>query len=155
MIDIVPMTEKHIDDVAELDQICFHIPWTREDFEKEIKENNMAIYFVAVDNDKAIGYAGMWHVVNEGHITNVAVLPEYRKQGIGDMLMEAVDKKADELEIEGVTLEVTISKYSAQKLYTKHGYKPEGFRKKYYTDTNEDAVIMWKYYDRNNNNTET
>ena len=105
MIDIVPMTEKHIDDVAELDQICFHIPWTREDFEKEIKENNMAIYFVAVDNDKAIGYAGMWHVVNEGHITNVAVLPEYRRQGIGDMLMEAVDKKADELEIEGVTLE--------------------------------------------------
>ena len=155
MIDIVPMTEKHIDDVAELDQICFHIPWTREDFEKEIKENNMAIYFVSVDNDKAIGYAGMWHVVNEGHITNVAVLPEYRRQGIGDMLMEAVDKKADELEIEGVTLEVRISNYGAQKLYTKHGYKPEGFRKKYYTDTNEDAVIMWKYYDRNNDNTET
>lgn len=155
MIDIVPMTEKHIDDVAELDKICFHIPWTREDFEKEIKENNMAIYFVAVDNYKAIGYAGMWHVVNEGHITNVAVLPEYRRQGIGDMLMEAVDKKADELEIEGVTLEVRISNYGAQKLYTKHGYKPEGFRKKYYTDTNEDAVIMWKYYDRNNDNTET
>ena len=115
----------------------------------------MAIYFVAVDNDKAIGYAGMWHIVNEGHITNVAVLPEYRRQGVGDMLMEAVDKKADELEIEGVTLEVRISNYGAQKLYTKHGYKPEGFRKKYYTDTNEDAVIMWKYYDRNNDNTET
>ena len=155
MIDIVPMTEKHIDDVAELDQICFHIPWTREDFEKEIKENNIAIYFVSFDNDQAIVYAGMWHVVNEGHITNVAVLPEYRRQGVGDMLMEAVDKKADELEIEGVTLEVRISNYGAQKLYTKHGYKPEGFRKKYYTDTNEDAVIMWKYYDRNNDNTET
>lgn len=147
MIKIIPMTEKHIDEVSQIDKTCFHVPWTKADFEKEIKENKMAIYFVAVDeNDSAIAYAGMWHVVNEGHITNVAVLPEFRGRGIGDMLMDAIDARANELEIIGVTLEVRISNYGAQKLYLRHGYKPEGFRKKYYTDTNEDAVIMWKYY---------
>ena len=97
----------------------------------------------------------MWHVVNEGHITNVAVLEQYRREGIGDMLMEALEKKALELEMIGITLEVRISNYGAQKLYTKHGYKPEGFRKKYYTDTNEDAVIMWKYFPNYENYSQT
>lgn len=156
MINIIPMTEAYIDDVAKIDESCFHVPWTRSDFEKEIKENNMAIYFVAVDeNNRAVGYAGMWHVVNEGHITNVAVLEEYRGKGVGDMLMDALEKKALELEMIGITLEVRISNYRAQKLYTKHGYKPEGFRKKYYTDTNEDAVIMWKYFSNYENYSET
>ncbi|MCD8036534.1 MAG: ribosomal protein S18-alanine N-acetyltransferase [Clostridiales bacterium] len=156
MIDIVPMTEKYIDDVTEIDESCFHVPWTRSDFEKEVKENKMAIYYVAVDeNGKAVGYAGMWHVVNEGHITNVAVLEEHRREGIGDMLMEALEEKALELEMIGITLEVRISNLGAQKLYTKHGYKPEGFRKRYYTDTNEDAVIMWKYFPNYENYSET
>ena len=116
----------------------------------------MAVYFVAVDEkNNAVGYAGMWHVVNEGHITNVAVLEQYRREGIGDMLMEALEKKALELEMIGITLEVRISNYGAQKLYTKHGYKPEGFRKKYYTDTNEDAVIMWKYFPNYENYSQT
>lgn len=147
MVKVVPMTEKYIDDVAVIDESCFHIPWTKNDFAREIKENKLAIYFVAINEcDKAVAYAGMWHVINEGHITNVAVLPEYRGQGLGDLLMDSIDDKAVELEMIGVTLEVRISNYAAQKLYTRHGYKPEGFRKKYYTDTNEDAVIMWKYF---------
>ena len=156
MFNVIPMTEDYIDDAAYIDESCFHVPWTRKDFEREIKENNMAIYYVAVDEEgKAAGYAGMWHVVNEGHITNVAVLEKYRGNGIGDMLMEALEKRARELEMIGITLEVRISNYKAQKLYTKHGYKPEGFRKKYYTDTNEDAVIMWKYYPKYENYNET
>ncbi len=156
MIDIVPMTEEYIDDVTIIDESCFHVPWTKSDFENEIKENKMAIYFVAVDeNNRAVGYAGMWHVINEGHITNVAVLEKYRRRGIGDMLMETLEKKALELEMIGITLEVRISNLGAQRLYTKHGYKPEGFRKKYYTDTNEDAVIMWKYFPNYENYSET
>ena len=79
MIKVIPMTEEYIDDVAEIDEHCFHVPWTRTDFEREIRENKLAIYFVAVNEDnKAVGYAGMWHVVNEGHITNVAVLESYK-----------------------------------------------------------------------------
>ena len=80
MFNVIPMTEDYIDDAAYIDESCFHVPWTRKDFEREIKENNMAIYYVAVDEEgKAAGYAGMWHVVNEGHITNVAVLEKYRE----------------------------------------------------------------------------
>ena len=115
MINVIPMTQDYIDDVAAIDENCFHVPWTRSDFEKEIKENNMAIYYVAVnDEGRAVGYAGMWHVVNEGHITNVAVLEEYRREGIGDMLMEALEKRALELEMIGITLEVRISNYGAR-----------------------------------------
>ena len=156
MIKVIPMTEEYIDDVAEIDEHCFHVPWTRTDFERAIRENKLAIYFVAVNEDnKAVGYAGMWHVVNEGHITNVAVLESYRRMGIGDMLMEALEERGLELEMIGITLEVRISNYGAQKLYTKHGYKPEGFRKKYYTDTNEDAIILWKYFPNYENYSET
>ena len=156
MIEIIPMTEEHIDSVVYIEETCFHIPWTKSDFERELRENKMAIYYVAVDeNKKVAGYAGMWHVITEGHITNVAVLPEYRGQHIGDMLMDELEKKALELEMIGITLEVRISNYGAQKLYTKHGYKPEGFRKKYYTDTNEDAVIMWKYFPNYENYSDT
>ena len=88
MIEIVPMTEAHLDGVAELEKATFSIPWSRTEFEREIKENNMAIYYVAVEDGKVIGYAGMWHVVVEGHITNVGVLEEARRKGVGSMLME-------------------------------------------------------------------
>ena len=79
MIEIIPMEEKHIEDVLKVEEECFHIPWTRRDFEREIKENNMAIYKVALVDGRVAGYAGMWHVVTEGQITNVAVSPEFRR----------------------------------------------------------------------------
>jgi len=147
MVEIMAMKAEHIDDVLEIEETCFHIPWTRADFKREINDNKMAIYRVAVVDGKIVGYAGMWHVVNEGQITNVAVLPEYRRQGIGDAIMVEFIKIAQEREMIGITLEVKISNLSAQKLYTKFGFRPEGFRKNYYKDTNEDAVIMWKYFE--------
>ncbi len=146
MFEIIPMTEEHIDGVLQVEESCFSTPWTKQDFEREIHENNMAIYRVAVLDGKVIGYAGMWHVVTEGHITNVAVLWEYRRQGIGDALMKEILEIAKEKEMIGITLEVRISNMAAQRLYTKYGFRPEGFRKRYYLDTNEDAVIMWKYF---------
>jgi len=147
MIEIIPMTLEHIDDVLKIEESCFSIQWTRKDFLRELTENKMAIYKVAVSDEKVVGYAGLWHVVNEGQITNVAVFPEYRRLGVGECLIGEFFKLAEELNMIGITLEVKISNYPAQKLYTKHGFKPEGFRKNYYKDTNEDAVIMWKYFD--------
>ena len=79
MVEILPMTQAHVDGVVQVEEASFSIPWTRRDFEKEINENNLAIYYVAVLDGKVVGYAGMWHVITEGHITNVAVLEEYRK----------------------------------------------------------------------------
>lgn len=145
MFEIIPMTEEHIDGVLAVEEATFSIPWTRKDFEREMTENNLAIYYVAVADGKIVGYAGMWHVITEGHITNVAVLEDYRKQGIGDALMEQLEQVALEKEMIGITLEVRISNAPAQHLYHKHGYRAEGLRKNYYPDTHEGAVIMWKY----------
>lgn len=145
MFEIVPMEERHIDQVVFVEESVFSIPWTKADFEREIRENALAIYFVAVEEDRVIGYAGMWHVVTEGHITNVAVLEECRGRGVGDALMYRLEETAMEKEMMGITLEVRISNAPAQHLYHKHGYRAEGLRKNYYPDTHEDAVIMWKY----------
>ena len=105
MIEIVPMEEKHIDGVLAVEEATFSIPWTREDFEKEVK-NAIAIYYVAVLDEKIVGYAGMWHIVTEGHITNVGVLEEARGHGIGAKLMEKLIAEAEEKEMTGITLEV-------------------------------------------------
>ncbi len=146
MIRVIPMEEAHIDGVLAVEEATFSIPWTRADFVREVKENKMAVYFVAMDGEKIVGYAGMWHVITEGHITNVAVLHEYRRQGIGDLLMQSLEEVALAREMIGITLEVRINNTAAQRLYHKYGFRPEGIRKNYYSDTHEDAVIMWKYY---------
>ena len=150
MIAIVPMTEEHIDGVVAVEEATFSIPWTRADFEREVRENNMAIYFVAVEDSKVVGYAGMWHVVVEGHITNVGVLEEARCKGIGSMLMEKLIAVAEEKKMFGMTLEVRMGNAPAQALYHKYGFKAEGIRKNYYPDTKEDAIIMWKYFSEEN-----
>lgn len=146
MIEVISMKNSHIDEVLAIEEDCFSIPWTRKDFEREINENKLAIYVVALKDKKIAGYAGMWHVVNEGHITNVAVCKNFRGQGIGTAIIKRLFEIAQEKEMIGITLEVKISNLTAQKLYTKYGFRPEGIRKKYYEDTGEDAVIMWKYF---------
>jgi len=147
MIEIMPMTIDDVDGVLKVEEECFAIAWTRADFEREMTENKLAVYFVAKDGEKIVGYAGMWHVVNEGQITNVAVINDYRQQKVGSALIEKMIEAAEEREMMGITLEVKISNYPAQKLYSKYGFKPEGFRKNYYKDTNEDAIVMWKYFE--------
>ncbi len=147
MLEILPMTKEHIEQVLRVEEACFSIPWTREDFQREMTENKMAIYRIAVLDGNVVGYAGMWHVVTEGHITNVAVLEEYRKKGVADALMREMIDIAKQKQMIGITLEVRVGNLPAQKLYTKHGFRPEGFRKNYYQDTKEDAVIMWKYFE--------
>ena len=149
MIQIVPMTEEHIDGVLAVEEATFSIPWSRVDFEKEVRENRMAIYYAAVLDGKVVGYAGMWHVITEGHITNVAVLEETRGKGVGAMLMEKLIAVAEEKAMTGMTLEVRMGNRPAQSLYHKYGFKAEGIRKNYYPDTKEDAVIMWKYFEQN------
>lgn len=148
MTEILKMTYEDVSDVWKIEEESFTVPWTKEDFEREMKENKMAVYFVARINNEAAGYAGMWHVINEGHITNVAVAERFRGKGIGKLLMEALFKEADEREMIGITLEVGVNNHIAQKLYNGLGFKEEGRRKNYYEKTNEDALIMWKYFER-------
>lgn len=147
MIEIIPMTKKHIKEVAEIEKRCFTIPWSKKSFEDELTKNTFAIYVVAVDteNKSLAGYGGMWHVVNEGHITNIAVDPIYRQKGIGKLILNELIKIAYEKQMIGLTLEVRLNNEPAKNLYKELGFKLEGIRKEYYSDTKEDALIMWKY----------
>lgn len=146
MIEVMSMTLEHVNEIVELEKICFYTAWTKKDFIKEINENKLAVYLIAKSENKIIGYAGMWHILDEGHITNIAVLPEYRRLKVGSKLVTKLIDIAIEKLITALTLEVKISNFAAQKLYTGFGFKPEGIRKKYYSDTGEDAVIMWKRF---------
>lgn len=139
------MNIKDVDEAYEIEKSSFITPWSKKEFENEITQNKMAIYVVALIGDEIVGYGGMWHVITEGHITNVAIKENYRKMGVGDLIVKHLIKIATEKEMIGLTLEVRVGNESAKKLYYKNGFVEEGIRKNYYEDTNEDAIIMWKY----------
>lgn len=127
--------------MAEIDKSCFTIPWSKQAFLDEC-ENKLAVYFVARENGRCIGYAGYWNVSGEGDITNVAVLPQHRNKRVASMLIEAVLKSAANLNL--LTLEVRKSNLPARNLYEKYGFEIIGERKRYYSDNREDALIMMK-----------
>jgi len=143
---ILPMAETHIDEVHAIEQRSFSQPWCRDDILYETTRNH-SYYFVAIDvqSGKIAGYAGMWHIVNEAHINNIAVDEPFRLRGVGNLLLETLIAKAIEFEMIGLTLEVRIGNRAAQALYFKHGFIVEGYRRNYYQDPTEDAAIMWKY----------
>ena len=141
MIDIELMTKDDVDGVTAVDNKSFKVAWSKKAFMDET-ENELAIYFVAKDDGVCIGYAGFWNVSGEGDITNVAVLPEYRRKGIASRLIDVMIKKANELELSLLTLEVRRSNEAAQNLYKKFGFETIGERKRYYSDNREDALIM-------------
>ncbi|MFI3230741.1 MAG: ribosomal protein S18-alanine N-acetyltransferase [bacterium] len=139
------MTLEHIPFVTKIEEDCFAIPWDEKSFRDELKNNKMAIYVSAVLEGEIVAYAGMWHVINEGHITNLAVKKEYRQQGIGTALIKELLEIAKQKEMIGITLEVRVNNKDAQALYKKNGFILEGIRKEYYDDNREDALIMWCY----------
>lgn len=140
---LVNMTVEHIPGVLEIEQVSFPTPWSQQAFTYEIVSNNFAQYLVAVQQNKVIGYAGMWIVMDEAHITNVAVHPRYRGSKVGQVLMLELMRQAINLGAVRMTLEVRPSNAAARQLYKRLGFQDKGLRKKYYTDTNEDAIIMW------------
>jgi ribosomal-protein-alanine N-acetyltransferase len=143
-IKIVPTLLEHIDDIMLVERLSFKIPWSRESITEEIIKNKLARYFSVKVNDRVVGYAGMWCVLDEGHITNVAVHPEFRNIGLGVMLIESLIGAAKSEGVSRLTLEVRKSNTTAQNLYRKFGFEECGVRKSYYADNGEDAIIMWK-----------
>ncbi|MFZ5354317.1 MAG: tRNA (adenosine(37)-N6)-threonylcarbamoyltransferase complex dimerization subunit type 1 TsaB [Bacillota bacterium] len=138
------MTSEDIVPVHEIEVLSFKTPWSKEAFTEEIHKNNLAKYVVAQIDDRVVGYGGMWQILDEGHITNIAVHPDYRKHKIGEKIVQALIQKAKDLNINRLTLEVRASNDAAIGLYRKLGFTDCGIRKGYYYDTGEDAIIMWK-----------
>ncbi|SHI55667.1 ribosomal protein S18-alanine N-acetyltransferase [Propionispora hippei] len=132
-----------IDAVLLVEQASFLTPWSRAAFESEICNNELTHYLVVCVEKQVVGYAGMWVIVDEAHVTNIAILPEYRGRGIGEKLLIALKEAADSRGAARMTLEVRPSNNAAKRLYEKLGFSRAGVRKHYYTDTKEDAIIMW------------
>jgi len=148
MSDIVirRATEKDISQIADLDKICFSVPWSEQAFGKELKENNLAFYILAEvkETGRIVGYAGVWLIQEEGHITNVAVHPDFRRKHIGMAIVEVMMKESRKRAgTKTFTLEARKSNTAAIELYKKFGFLEVGIRKGYYQENNEDAVIMW------------
>jgi len=143
-LEVEKMTIEHIDGVMIIEHLCFSIPWSKEAFIEEIKSNKFARYIVAKKDCNIIGYAGLWKIFDEGHITNIAVHPEFQGIGVGDFLMNNLLVLAKNENIVKLTLEVRAGNTKALKFYRKYGFIEQGIRKGYYSDNKEDAIIMWK-----------
>ncbi|MBE6047019.1 MAG: ribosomal-protein-alanine N-acetyltransferase [Clostridium sp.] len=137
------MDKSDLNDVLEISTLSLKESWSLDSFAKELT-NPLAKYIVAKTKDKIIGFAGIWIIVDEGHVTNIAVHPDYRKNGVGSALVNSLIENSKEWGCSALTLEVRASNIPAQSLYKKYGFKQEGIRKNYYNDNKEDAIIMWK-----------
>ena len=146
-VRIVPMNADHLDEVAELERICFSTPWSRNMLAEEL-ENACSAFLVAEDDTgKVAGYAGLQVVLDEGYITNIAVRPECRRQGIAGKLLQVFLDFAEGNHLAFLTLEVRASNYDAIALYGSRGFRSAGRRKNYYEHPREDAVIMTKEFE--------
>ncbi|AOT69997.1 ribosomal-protein-alanine N-acetyltransferase [Geosporobacter ferrireducens] len=138
------MNKEDISQVLEIEKQCFSVPWTKEAFVMEVEKNKFARYIVAELDEIIVGYGGMWMIIDEAHVTNIGVRPDFRGRGFGDVIVKAMIAAAEKEGIYNMTLEVRASNRVARNLYEKYGFKACGIRPKYYQDNNEDAVIMWK-----------
>jgi len=146
-VRIVPMTADHLDEVAELERTCFSVPWSRNMLAEEL-DNMLSAFLVALDDSgRVAGYAGVQVVLDEGYITNIAVRPDCRKQGIAGKLLQVFLDFAKGNQLAFLTLEVRASNYDAIALYGSRGFRSVGRRKNYYEHPKEDALIMTKEFD--------
>lgn len=139
---IRPMCLKDVDAVAAIERAVFAHPWSRDSFRQEKTRNAAARYLVAEERGEIIGYAGAWVILDESHITNIAVREDCRGRGIGRKLTETLLRTLSSLGAAYATLEVRESNLRAQQLYKSLGFVSVGRRKRYYEDNNEDAFLM-------------
>jgi ribosomal-protein-alanine N-acetyltransferase len=139
---IEPMQLDDIDDVQRIERASFPVPWPEYALRQELLGNRLAHYLVVRAGHQIVAYAGVWMMVDEAHVTTFAVLPEWRRRGIGARLMLAVMELVKELGARVATLEVRYSNLAARMLYARFGFAPVGVRPRYYSDNGEDALIM-------------
>ena len=136
------MEERDVCEVVTIEEETFSSPWSAESFIQESKKENN-IYLVVEDNEKVIGYCGLWGIAGEGQITNVAVSKENRDRGIGKQMLTRLIELGVEQGLEAFTLEVREGNKRALHLYESLGFTSAGIRKNFYSKPTENAVIMW------------
>lgn len=142
MVELKRMQQDDLPRVMEIERECFPVPWKESAYLNEIS-NRSAYYVVACIDSKIAGYAGMWIIMDEAHITTLGVAREFRGEGIGEQLLMAMLDEAIRRGARRATLEVRQSNEVAQSLYRKYGFTPVAIRRGYYTDNHENAIVMW------------
>ena len=146
MMKIELMTADHVPQIAELEKICFNDPWSEKSIASEL-DNRLSLWLVAMDGDRVAGYVGSQSVLGETDMMNIAVHPDFRRRGIAE---ELVMKLVEELKVRGnhsLMLEVRVSNDPARNLYEKLGFQQVGLRKNYYRNPKEDACILRKEFE--------
>ena len=132
-----------LESVLRIEQLVFSVPWSLNSFQTELRDNEYARYFCLELEGQIIGYMGLWLIIDEGHITNIAIQPGFQGQGWGGLLLGSAMAEMRRQGMERMTLEVRASNLKAQEFYRRFGFTVAGVRKKYYSDNGEDALIMW------------
>lgn len=139
---VEPMRREDVAAVHEIERLSFRTPWPAYAFEQELKGNRLAHYIVARAGDRVVGFAGLWLMVDEAHVTTFSVHPEWRRQAIGRQLLLSLLELSVTIGARRMTLEVRPSNAAAQGLYHDFGFEIAGRRRAYYTDDGEDALVM-------------
>lgn len=143
---IIDTTETQLEQIEKIEQQCFSFPWTLDQLRSQLSDDRHVFLAAVAENGAVLGYVGMMFVLDEGYISNVAVAPAYRRQGVADALISALMTRAEELALAFVTLEVRAGNETAKSLYAKHGFVPVGRRKNYYDLPKEDAILMTRFW---------
>ena len=139
---VEPMRMGDVAAVLEIERLSFSSPWPAYAFEQELTANRLAHYVVARSDGRVVGFAGLWLMVDEAHVTTFGVHPEHRRRGVGRRLLLRLAELAIELGSARMTLEVRVSNLPAQALYRSFGFRVAGRRVAYYSDDGEDALVM-------------
>jgi len=142
-LSILPMTTSDIPAVTRIERASFSTVWPSDAFYNELSTNKLAHYFVGRFDHRVVGYGGLWVILEDSHVTTLAVDPEYRGRGFGEVLLLRLIDEAIERDAAWMTLEVRESNAVAQRLYRKYGFTTVTMRTGYYSDDNESALIMW------------
>ena len=144
---IQDVREEQLDQIEQLEQLCFSVPWPRDALRRQLPDDNH-VFLAATDGERVLGYVGMMFVLDEGYISNVAVAPAFRRRGIADALITELLRRADALSLSFVTLEVREHNIPAISLYENCGFVRVGLRKNYYQKPCENAVLMTRYLEK-------
>ena len=144
-VHVTPMRRRHLRSVLRIEGQVYPTPWTHGLFVSELALRSSRVYVIARVGREVIGYAGLMMSLTDGHVTTIAVDPEWQREAVGTRLLVTLAQEAIARGATALTLEVRLSHQGAQRLYQRFGFKAVGVRKGYYADTGEDALIMWAY----------
>ena len=142
-ITLAPMRRRHLRSVLRIEALVYPRPWSASLFMSELALRGTRAYHVAKSGNAVVGYSGLMLGSEDAHVTTIAVDPDWQRRGIGTLLMLNMARASLERGARNMTLEVRVGNTGAQALYHRFGFAPAGIRKNYYSETNEDALVMW------------